>query len=621
MKKSLIFVIMFFALSILILFGCGSQESTSKSIKSDLIEQEFKSKIKETAQKASTNDYVEGELIVKYKTNAKSSEIQSFNKSLGVTVKKSLGVIGDGMVDLLALPDGLDVKAALLEYMNNSNVSYAEPNYKRYIRTTIPNDTYFVQQWALNNTGQMMGGSVGADIKAPLAWDYSRGSDNLVVAVIDTGIDYNHEDLFGKIWINSGEICNNGKDDDRNGYVDDCFGWNFAKNNNNPMDDHGHGTHCAGVIGATTNNNLGISGILWNVKIMALKFLNSDGSGGTVADVVSALNYAVKMGAKIVNASYGSSTYSQAEYDSIASANEKGVLFIAAAGNDAENNDLSPSYPCNYGLANIISVSASDQNDNIASFSNFGPTKVDVSAPGVYILSLINLNGYLNKYFWDGTSMATPHVVGLAGLVMTQPEYVKYNFSIYQSRAIIETYVDTLPAFIGKIKTGGRINAYKSVTALLSPTNLYGEFFGPTSAEKLRIHLNWKNNATGIDNIRIERMQMGVDADYKEIARLSPNISSYSDFDIAGESTYRYRVRAYKGFKQSYLSVKERDVFTFYTNVIEVTTPKDAGFYGGGDGCSITAHSKNLSKELTVDVFLIMIPLLIILNRFVRRYR
>ncbi|MCX8069706.1 MAG: S8 family serine peptidase, partial [Thermodesulfovibrionales bacterium] len=408
-------------------------------------------------------------------------------------------------------------------------------------------------------------------------------------------------------------------DDDKNGYIDDCYGWDFVGNDNNPIDDYGHGTHVSGVIGAVSNNGLKIAGILWDVRIMALKFLGANG-GGDVAGAVSALNYAVKMGAKVVNASYGSSMYSQTEYDSIASANQKGVLFIAAAGNDAENNDIAPSYPCSYGLPNIISVAASDMNDNIASFSNFGPSKVDVAAPGVYVLSLIPNNGSgMNQDFWPGTSMATPYVVGLAGLVMTQPEYAKMNFSIYQVRAIIESYVDSLPAFAKKIKTGGRINAYKSVTALLGPTNLQTDAFGPTSTERLRVHLNWKNNATGVDNIRVERMILGKDTDFKEIAQLSPNVSSYTDFDVSGDTIYRYRVRAFKSFTQSYVPLSERNIYTFYTIQSEIKTPTDTGYSAGSGGCSVVRSFASKSKIGNFDIILLTIPIFIIIFAVIRK--
>ncbi|MCX8027439.1 MAG: S8 family serine peptidase [Thermodesulfovibrionales bacterium] len=615
--KPFLILLVIFALFI---NACGSQQGvttgsdTSKTVA--IATPDVKSKIISTFEKASSEDYVPDQLIVKIKGDIKNAQVSDLHKSKGVSFVKNLAVLPNGTIQLVSLNKGSDIKSAIQSYMSDASVEYAEPNYKRYIKATTPNDIYFSQQWALWNTGSFAGGTAGADIKAPLAWDYSKGSNSLIVAVIDTGVDYNHEDLFGKIWQNAGENCNNGIDDDGNGYIDDCFGWDFANNDKDPIDDHGHGTHCAGIIGATTNNSLGISGILWNVKIMPLKFLDSEGSG-TVAGAISALNYAVRMGAKIINASYASNTFSQAEYDSISAANERGVLFIAAAGNESVNNDFTPSYPNSYGLPNIISVAASDQTDNIASFSNFGPNSVHVAAPGVYILSLIPNNGFTNKDFWPGTSMAAPHVVGLAGLIMTQSEYVSQAFSIYQIRAIIETYVDSLTAFAGKINTGGRINAYKSVTSLLSPTNLQVSSSGPTSVEPLRVHLTWQNNGTGLDNIRIERMRTGVDSNFVEIAQVSPTSTTYTDNAVVGEATYTYRVRGYKGFTQWYVPTAQKTVYTFYTNSASITTPVVPTHFGGGGGCSVVSATKGIDGyDVVIPVIFMMVGLYLIRKKF-----
>lgn len=612
-------------LIVVMLSACGSHQDTTadkKSLKgASLSDKSFDKKeaVLSVAEKAPLESYVSGQLIVKFKDTVKGSEANKLHKSKGSTVLKTLGILETGRIELVQLPKDMDIKTAMQSYMADPNVEYAEPNYKRYIRSTIPNDTYFVRQWSLHNTGQMMNGTPGADIKAPLAWDYSKGSSSLVVAVIDTGVDYNHEDLYGRIWKNPSEDCNNKVDDDGNGYVDDCFGWNFVGKNNDPMDDHGHGTHVAGVIGAVTNNSLKIAGILWDVRIMPLKFLKADGDG-TVADSIAAINYAVNMGARIINASYGFPEYSQAEYDSIANANKKGVLFVAAAGNESANNDFTPSYPCNYGLPNIISVAASDQNDNIASFSNFGPSKVDVAAPGVYILSHIPNNGFgLNQDFWPGTSMAAPHVVGLAGLILTQPEYVSLGLSIYQARAFIEDYADVLPALASKIRTGGRINAYRSVTAMLKPTNLTVSTTGPSSVELLKVHLKWKNNATGAQEIRIERMQEGVDKDFVEIARIPATLDTYTDTMVLGEQRYHYRVRAYRSFTQSYVPETERALYTAYTNTAVAVTPEVPTHFSGG-GCSIS-NKQTKHEKVSFDVILLLITLTMLIRLIWKRVR
>ncbi|HJW29376.1 MAG TPA: S8 family peptidase, partial [Saprospiraceae bacterium] len=331
-------------------------------------------------------------------------------------------------------------------YMRDPNVEYAEPNFIRYPKNTVPNDPYFnPQQWALQNTGTFGAGTAGADIKMTQAWDITQGSSTVVVAVIDSGVDVNHPDLVNNIWKNPGETsCTDGVDNDGNGFIDDCVGWNFADKNNTPFDNLGHGTHVAGIIGAVGNNGIGISGMMWSVQIMPLKFITHFGSDicgpgtdfcGSVDDEVAAIQYAIRNGAKIINASYGSSAFSLAEFDAINAANNAGVLFIAAAGNGSieqhgDNNDVSPVYPASHRLPNIISVAATDQNDVKATFSNFGPNSVHVAAPGVYILSTIPSSGVSMSFaslctgsfaadydFCSGTSMAAPHVTGLAGLL------------------------------------------------------------------------------------------------------------------------------------------------------------------------------------------------------------
>jgi subtilisin family serine protease len=238
----------------------------------------------------------------------------------------------------------------------------------------------------LNNTGQT-GGTSDVDIDAPEAWDITTGNSNVVVAVLDSGVDYNHPDLINNMWTNPGEIAGNGLDDDNNGMIDDVRGWDFVDDDNDPMDSDDHGTHVAGTIAAEGNNGNGITGVVWTAQIMPLRFLNAFGSG-SVADAIEAIDYAIENGANIVNASYGSYTSSTAERDAIVRARDAGILFVAAAGNDNWNNDSATKhYPSGYDLANIIAVAATDESDARASFSNYGVTSVDVAAPGTSILS------------------------------------------------------------------------------------------------------------------------------------------------------------------------------------------------------------------------------------------
>jgi len=281
---------------------------------------------------------------------------------------------------------------------NDPDVEYAEPNYYRYATSTTPDDPDFKVLWGLNNTGQSVNDvtpeTPGADIDAPEAWDIATGSSDVIIAVIDSGVDYNHEDLSVNIWSNTGETgekADNGIDDDDNGYVDDVRGWDFVNDDNDPMDSNDHGTHVAGTIAAKGNNATGITGVCWTARIMPLRFLNTIGIG-SVADAILAINYARANGAKIINASYGSTDYSQSEKDAISSAGSAGILFVAAAGNGGDDqvgddNDTTAEYPASYDLANIISVAAIDQDDALCSFSNYGAVSVDVGAPGRNIYS------------------------------------------------------------------------------------------------------------------------------------------------------------------------------------------------------------------------------------------
>ena len=325
--------------------------------------------------------------------------------------------------------------------------------------TSIPNDVQFGDMWPLDNTGQT-GGAADADIDAPAAWEVTHGSSSMVVAVIDTGVDYAHPDLAGNMWVNVDEVAGDGIDNDGNGFVDDVHGYDFINGDGDPMDDQGHGTHVAGTIGAVGNNGLGVTGINWDVQIMALKFLGADGSGSG-SDAIEAIRYAVDNGAVISNNSWGGDPYSQAMHDAIAEARDQQHIFVAAAGNGNAfgvgiDNDATPFYPSGYDLDNVISVAAVDHNDDLGSFSNFGATSVDLAAPGVNILSTTMGGGYgLNT----GTSMASPHAAGVTSLVWDLHPDWSYQDVIAQ----VLGSVDPLPELYGVTVTGGRLNAATAV--------------------------------------------------------------------------------------------------------------------------------------------------------------
>ena len=325
--------------------------------------------------------------------------------------------------------------------------------------SVIPNDSDISNAWGLDsNTG----------VNAYDAWDIATGSQDIVVAVIDTGVDYTHPDLQANMWVNDGEIPGNGIDDDGNGYIDDVHGMNATGQGarGNPMDGNGHGTHCAGVIGARANNGQGVAGINWNVKIMALKFLGSDGSGG-LAGAIEALNYVTAMrqrGVNIVvtNNSWGGGGFSQSLFDAIEASTSAGAVFVAAAGNASNDNDRLPAYPASYDIEGVVSVAAIDRDTNIASFSNFGATTVDIAAPGVGVYSTYTGGGYRSL---SGTSMAAPHVSGvvaLAASVMDSPSVSTLVNRLYDSA------VDR-PTLVGAVRTGRSADAYRAVTGNTNP--------------------------------------------------------------------------------------------------------------------------------------------------------
>jgi hypothetical protein len=328
-----------------------------------------------------------------------------------------------------------------------------------YTASRVPNDIQYPQQWHYNNVGQT-GGVVDADIDLPEAWDTFVGSSQTVIAVLDSGVDYNHPDLRANMWVNPGEIVGDGIDNDGNGYVDDIYGIDTANRDSDPMDDTGHGTHVAGTTAAAGNNSIGVSGVSWNSKIMALKVLGL--AGGSTGGIIEAIDYMVTMktryGINIVvsNNSYGGGGFSQAFLNAIQASIDAGIPFVASAGNSGTDNDLRPHYPDGYDLDGIISVAASDHNDRLAGFSQYGRTTVDLAAPGVDILSTTLGGGYgINS----GTSMASPHVAGVVALLAGYAP----KATVSQLKSAILLGADPIAAMDGTTVTGARLNAAKSL--------------------------------------------------------------------------------------------------------------------------------------------------------------
>lgn len=445
------------------------------------------------------------------------------------------------------MPEAIGTEKAISILKNNPNVEYAEPNYIYRIMETIPNDPYFPKLWNLKNTGQS-GGKPGADIKATYAWDIFTGSSDVVVAVIDTGIDYNHTDLAQNIWINTREIPNNNIDDDGNGYIDDYIGWNFVSNNNDPMDDKGHETHVAGTIGAKGNNVTGVVGVNWNVKLMALK--SGDSTGGfTSSNIAKAIDYAWMNGCRISNNSYGGPSYDYTVYTAILRASLAKHIFVAAAGNyqppiEWYDNDKQPVYPSSYDLDNIISVLATDHNDNIAPYSHFGKTSVDVGAPGgtdptqspYNIYSTIKNNNYLYN---AGTSMAAPHVTGVAALALGKC----HALTVGQLKSRIISKVDSLPSLSGKCVSGGRVNAYKVIYDPAAPDGAPDNLLA-TPTGWTTIKLTWRDNSSNEIGFEVQRRD-SASPDYSYLDCADANRTYFDDTKAKAGQPFFYRLRAY----------------------------------------------------------------------------
>ncbi len=393
---------------------------------------------------------VKGELLVKFRTGTGTEAAREVNRKVGATVLEKYSELG---WQRIKLPKGKGRDSAIADYAASPQVEAVQPNYYYHLLAT-PNDTDFGSLWGM------------AKISAPQAWDLSTGSSAVVVANIDTGVKYNHEDLAANMWTNPGEINGNGLDDDNNGYTDDYYGYDFFYNDPDPMDENGHGTHTAGTIGAVGNNSLGVVGVNWNVRIMAIKIYDSDGYGTTSAMLINAYNYIRIMkqrgvNIRVTNNSYGGCDeacgFDLATKDAIDALGNAGVLQVFAAGNDGSNIDVTPFYPASYNSPWIISVANSTSTDTRNGGSNYGQVNVDLAAPGTGILS--TLIGAAKYGSLSGTSMAAPHVAGAAALLAAHNPAL----SSASLKATILNTVDPLAAWNGVVKTGGRLNVAQAL--------------------------------------------------------------------------------------------------------------------------------------------------------------
>ena len=394
---------------------------------------------------ALSHEHIPNALFVRFNSEASAEVQHDLLAVVGGSIRESFWLVPG----LVSIDTSLPVDEALAILARRSDaIDYVEPIYIVHAFETIPNDPRYGELYGM------------PQIRANLAWDEHTGDQEFVIAIIDTGLDYNHEDITGNAWTNPGEIQGNGQDDDGNGYVDDVHGYDFYNNDSDPYDDNSHGTHCGGTIGGQGDNGVGVVGVNWNCRLVGVKFLSGGGSGSTEGAIAS-VQYCAANQFKVSNNSWGGGGFSQSLYDGIQNAGDQfGHVFVAAAGNSGSNG---ASYPAAYDCTNIISVAASDSNENRASFSQYHAIEVDLAAPGVDVVSSVPGNGYDS---YSGTSMATPHVAGGVGLVYS----VMGDSSAEEIIDLILSTVRPVSAWDGLTATGGILD----VNAALE-----GSFLGP----------------------------------------------------------------------------------------------------------------------------------------------
>jgi thermitase len=556
--------------------------------------------------------YKEGELIVKFRSGVVAASSSKTNQAVGATSLKRFSIVPN--LERVKLPAGLSVRDAIKQYMDDPNVEYAEPNYLKRSSMT-PNDPFFPQQWGMTV------------VEAPEAWDITTGSSNVIVAVLDTGLDSTHPDFAGNV----------------------IQGENFVAvpHNTDTTDDNGHGTHVSGIIGAVGNNGVGVAGLMWGVRIMPVKFLDANGTGFT-SDEIEGIDFAIAHGAKIINASFAGGGFDRSEYDAVAQANAAGVLLMAAAGNGSGSfcdqlpgtnidSSLSPCYPASFSnpndsnlmkaglpaLPNIISVASTSQSDALSSFSNFGPGSVQVAAPGINILSTVPLSltspfcdgGPEKGYeFCSGTSMSTPFVSGLAGLVYSHNP----NLSHTQVRSVILNTVDPLPSLSGKITTGGRINAFRAITFQTVPkisVSPASNDFGSINVGSSSLPQTFTVSNQGTANLLIGQITL-TGSDAGEFGLRNDGCSGQTiglQLSCTIQATFS---PASAGTKNASISIPSNDTAS-PTATISLTgsgvNPSPSG--GGGGGCSI--GSKDNTPTAVADGALLLIPavVLVLLRR------
>lgn len=481
--------------------------------------------------------YVAGEILVKWAPEVSDPDAGAARAAVAGLTRRRLHRI---RWEHLEIDPTLDVPAAVQRLLRQPGVLWAQPNYLRRV-TDTPNDPSYASQWNLPRIG------------APQAWDLRTAAADVIVAVVDTGIATSHPDLAPNLWVNPGEIAGNGVDDDGNGKVDDVSGWNFVGRNSDAGDDDPdrHGTHVSSIIGARGNDGGGIAGIAWSVKLLPLKACDRLGWCRS-SNIAAAVEYATQVGAHVLNASFSGPDYSQVERDAFAAFPG---LVVTAAGNETADLNATPAYPACFASANILAVAASDRDDGLAFFSNFGTTCVELAAPGTGIPSDGAPDGSVDLL--SGTSAAAPHVTGVVALLKAQEP----NRTTAELRAALLEAVEPRAGLSGKVATGGRLNAYQALLGIrpLDPTALAG-----IAADGRRVVLSWQDNAAGETRYEVQRRRAAEAAEaFAAVAEsLATDSESYTDAAVSERTVYIYRVRAWNTGAAS-----------AFSNEVTLTTP------------------------------------------------
>ena len=467
-----------------------------------------------TLQASETQSEYRADQILVSPVAGASIRLARFHQEQGTRVLHAFAD-ADGL-EVISVPPGQTVQGLIAQYQTSGLVRFAEPDYVRHLDLTTPNDPKFVDGtlWALNNYGQS-GGTAHADIDAPFAWDVLSSASNIVVAVLDTGIRYTHEDLAANMWTNS---------------VDGSYGTNSLAGTNDPNDDEGHGSLMAGVIGGVGNNGKGVVGVAWKVQLMACKCFNSSG-GSSDSAIVGAIDYARLNGARIINASFDSTNFGMALSNAIYRASQAGILVVASCGNNFSDVDLIPHYPACFGLDNIVSVAYTTRNDTLGQYSNYGATNVDLAAPGagIYSTFFTSDTAYLGAPSLEGTSYGAAYVSGALALILARFPGEPYQETV--TRLLNAT--DPIPALAGKCVTGGRLNLLK---ALVPPIRLTSA--PPLISGLLQFRVNSSPNRT---------CAVESSTDFRNWAPMLTNITSiagafeFTDIALPGSGPRFYR--------------------------------------------------------------------------------